>query len=172
MRLLRILPLFFLLLASYGLQAQSYLTAGGLRLGNTWGLTVVQRVLPQVSVEGIIQNDYRQTTNLTVLGRVHNNIISRRWNLYYGGGFHTGINTETGGILGVDGVAGIELSLLRLNLSFDFKPQVDFGENGGFRGHTAFSIRYVLVKGNAIKKWQRKRQKQKRQDNKDKWIRF
>jgi len=133
---------------------------------------VAQRVLPKVSVEGIIQNDYKQTTNLTVLGRVHNNLISRRWNLYYGGGFHTGINTETGGILGVDAVGGIELSLFRLNVSYDFKPQFDFGENGGFRGHTAFSIRYVFVKGNAVKKWQKKRKKRKRQKNKGRWIKF
>lgn len=151
---------------------QTYLTSAGLRLGDSWGLTVNQRVLKKVTVEGIIQNDFKQTTYLHVLGRVHENIISRRLNIYYGGGIHTGLQTGTGGIAGFDAVVGLELTMLRFNISADYKPHITSGEGNGFSSNAAVSVRYVLVKNNAVKKWNRKRKKKKRKRQRQKQRKY
>ena len=39
-------------------QAQSYFTAGGLRVGTDWGLTVQQRIAKRMTVEGIVQSSF------------------------------------------------------------------------------------------------------------------
>ncbi|WNJ20249.1 hypothetical protein [Pontibacter sp. G13] len=160
---MRRLSLFFLFfcLGFGAMYAQGYTTAVGVRLGNSYGLSVVQRVLPQVSVEGLLQSTFDDRTYLHVLAKGHNKVISRKFNIYYGGGAHFGLNRtlETSrGLAGIDGILGIEATFGRLNCSWDFKPQVDWGANGtSFVGNTALSLRYVIVKSNAFKRKKKKK---------------
>ncbi|MCB0835410.1 MAG: hypothetical protein KDE26_01970 [Bacteroidetes bacterium] len=154
--------------------AQTYLTAAGIRVGNGIGLTVNQRILDKVTVEGILQNDYKTKTYLHVLGKVHNNLISRRMNMYYGGGVHIGFQngdqttgSSSTGIAGVDGILGAEFTVGRINISGDFKPHYTSGGNGfGLNG--GVSVRYVIVKDNAIKKIKRNQQKKRKKRQKAK----
>ncbi|MEZ4827629.1 MAG: hypothetical protein R3C61_15305 [Bacteroidia bacterium] len=146
-----------------GVFAQTYLTAAGVRLGNSYGLTVNQRVMNKVTVEGILQNDFNNTTYLHLLARRHKSILARRANVYFGGGPHFGLQSGNGGIAGVDAILGAEMTLAGLNISADFKPHITSGEGNGFGLNTAVSVRYVFVKDNAVDKWKRNQQKKKKQ---------
>ncbi|MDX2285087.1 MAG: hypothetical protein NW241_13055 [Bacteroidia bacterium] len=125
-----------------------YQTSVGARLGNTWGLTVNQRVLPRWTVEGILQNDYQlNTPNLTLLMRRHHPIFFQRINWYYGAGLHAGLDRiETAPIAGLDGIVGIETSIARINASADFKPQLDLAGGVRFTPSVAASVRFIVVK--------------------------
>lgn len=168
--------LFFVLLTVFsasGLFAQTYMTTAGIRLGNSYGLTVNQRVMKKVTVEGILQNDFKSKQNnfnsityLHVLARRHNSILSRRANVYYGAGPHFGFQNGTGGIAGVDAILGAEMTVAGLNISADFKPHLTSGEGNGFGLNTAVSVRYVFVKDNALKKWKKSQEKKKKQRQK------
>ncbi len=155
--------------------AQSYNTALGMRLGTDWGVSVKQRVAKTTSLEAIIQSSLqREETQLTLLGEQHFPLISRRFNVYAGGGLHKGWATRDGtegapaykDPFGISLIAGIEASLGRLNLSYDFKPAVNL--TGGAHtvySQTGVSLRYVIVKRpwlNGDNKDKRKRQRERR----------
>ncbi|MEO1451375.1 MAG: hypothetical protein AAFV07_17720, partial [Bacteroidota bacterium] len=150
------------------LSAQSYTTALGVRLGNSWGITAVQKFLPRITGELLLQNDWRNNSYIHLLGRKHHGLITKRLNFFYGGGVHLGLNSEAGqGLAGIDGVLGLELSFARLNFAYDFKPHLNLGRNVGFVPNTAFSIRYILVKNRPMQKWKKKQQKKRKQRQKD-----
>ncbi|TAE55328.1 MAG: hypothetical protein EAZ89_05720 [Bacteroidetes bacterium] len=136
--------------------AQGYKTTGGVRLGNSWGLTVTQRIATKWTLEGILQNDFVDYSYLHLLARRHHSLISRKFNVYYGGGLHTGIGFERRGIVGLDAIVGAEATLGRLNVSFDFKPQLMTGTGRTFYPNTAVSVRYVLVKARPMDDIKRK----------------
>ena len=165
--------LFILLTSCFSLSAQSYTTTAGMRLGTEWGLTVQQRVAKKTTVEGILQSSLqREEFTVTVLAEQHYPLISRRLNFYAGAGIHKGWSTAQDEVeyqdpFGLSLVTGMEFTLGRLNLSYDFKPAVNIhgGENG-FYSQTAISMRYVLVKGKVFNK--KMKAKKKRQKQKDK----
>lgn len=126
-----------------------------MRLGTDWGLTIQQRVAKKTTIEGLFQSSLqREEVLLTLMGEQHFPILSRRLNIYYGGGLHKGwINENDANDVpykdpfGLTFIGGIELSLGRLNLSYDFKPALNL--NGGqekFYTQTGISLRYVIVK--------------------------
>lgn len=160
----KILIACFCSLFTIGLQAQSYMTAAGLRVGNTVGLTVNQRILKKWSIEGIIQNDLGSYTSLTGLAKRHVAVFSRGANIYFGGGAHTGFG-EQRAFGGIDGIFGIELTIMRVNISLDAKPAIHVGNNNVFDFQTAVSVRYVLWKTSSQ---QRKKWRQKKKDKKKK----
>jgi len=93
-----------LLLFPLFITAQSYDAAIGLRLGTEIGATAQIR-LPLIHknfvAEGIVHKSLnRNEGSLTLLGKQHQNILSRRLNIFYGAGVHVGwtdeINTDTG----------------------------------------------------------------------------
>lgn len=167
-----------------GLQAnaQRYGTALGLRLGNsdinrTVGLSLQQRVLERITVEGILQTDFSRNSTLSVLARKHHPIISKRFNYYYGAGLSFGneesfvknpstkeiIHTYGNATTGVDLIAGIEMTLANAVISLDYKPNINLvGREEFYRGQVGLSVRTVLVKSKEQKKKQRQRQKAKR----------
>ena len=162
-------------LLSAGLAAQSYDLALGLRLGTEIGATAQLR-LPMVHknfvAEGIIhQSLNRDEGSLTVLGKQHQNLLSRRLNIFYGAGVHVGwtdeINTDTGVKYnrpwGIDGIVGAEATFARVNVSYDFKPAINIG-GGQFpvTVQTGISVRYVLSKRHDI--WDKKRERERRRD--------
>lgn len=158
------------------LTAQSYDAAIGLRLGTDWGATAQIR-LPQVHknfvLEGILQSSLtKDEGSLTVLGKQHRPLLSRRLNLFYGAGAHFGWSDEldkdgelVGRPIGVDGVIGVEATFAGFNLAYDFKPAINIGGGASFLDtQTAISVRYVIAKRNGI--WDKKKEKANRRDKK------
>lgn len=145
-----------LFLMSLSAFAQKYNTAIGARLSSEGlGLTVNQRILPKVAIEGIAVSNLQNRTSLTAMVKKHNNLIGRRLNWYVGGGAHTSIEQReyVNNSFGFDGVVGMELTLLRMNLSVDYKPT--FNVAGGvqnFQHYTGVSARFVLFKDKSGRK--------------------
>lgn len=165
----KILLLFgFISVYSFG-YGQSYLTAAGLRLGTDWGLTVQQRLSKRLTVEGILQSSLsREEVMLTGVLQKHVPIITRHFNLYAGAGLHKGwldsSEAEVTDPFGLTLVAGAEITIGRLNLSYDFKPAINLtGGSKTLYSQTAVSLRYVLLKDNFIKKIKRKQKRKQRQ---------
>lgn len=153
--------------------SQSYITAGGVRLGKYMGLTVSQRVLPKLTVEGMYQRNLDGSNQyLTGLVKRHHNLLVKNFNFYYGGGAHIGFtnqNTETtNSFTGVDGIFGVEMSIARFNISLDYKPTINIGQNNWYESQGGISVRYILIKGNSpqAKKRQKARNYRDRQKNK------
>ena len=142
------------------LNAQAYRTAGGLRFatGKTIGLTVQQKVLDKVTVEGIFQASSGGGQNSVILlAEQHQKILMKRLNLYYGVGIHKSWyndnNDNTEGTSsrknpsGLATVAGLELALGRMVVSWDFQPNLNiFGGDQFLQTTTGFSLRYIFVK--------------------------
>ena len=154
--------------------AQSYDSSVGLRIGTDIGATLQIR-LPQVHknfvLEGIVQSSLvRDQGSITFLGKQHQPLLSRRLNLFYGPGIHTGWTRELNddgrrakAPLGIDGVVGAEATFGGFNISYDFKPAINI--RGGDRildAQTAVSIRYVIAKRNTI--WDKKKERRNRRD--------
>ncbi len=134
--------------------AQSYNTAAGIRLGTDWGLTIRQRVYENITGELIVQSSLqRDETALTLMGVVHQPLLVRNLNLYVGGGVHKGWTSEALGTeklkdpFGIDVMAGVEITISKVNLSWDFKPAINIsGGEKTFYSQTGISLRYVLWK--------------------------
>lgn len=170
------------LLNDFQANGQRYGSALGLRLGNsdinrTVGLSLQQRVMERVTIEGILQTDFSRNSTLSVLAQKHHPIISKRFNYYYGAGLSFGneesfvknpstkeiIHTYGNATTGVDLIAGIEMTLANAVISLDYKPNINLvGREEFYRGQVGLSVRTVLVKSKEQKKKQRQRQKAKR----------
>lgn len=146
----------------FNLAGQSYNTAGGIRLGTDWGLTLQQRVGKHATVEGIIQKGFwREEATVTLLGEYHFPLIFRRFNFYTGGGLHKGWTTSSEQLyddpFGITLIGGVEATVGRLNISWDFKPAINL--EGGERkvyAQSGVSLRYVFWKRDGIRDWFKK----------------
>ncbi len=152
--------------------AQSYNTSAGLRIGTDWGLTVQQRVAKKTTVEALLQSSLqREEVLLTVMGEQHFPVLTRRFNIYYGGGLHKGWINESNDQnqpykdpFGLTFIGGLEFSLLRLNISYDFKPAINIiGGEKRFYTQTGISLRYIIVKRNTNIFGKDKKKKSRRQ---------
>ncbi|OOG73728.1 hypothetical protein [Algoriphagus sp. A40] len=161
--------------------AQRYGTALGLRFGNsefnrTVGLTLQQRLVERVTLEGILQSDFSRNTTFSLLAKSHSPIISKRFNYYYGAGVAFGneesfvknpgtkeiIHTYGNSTFGVDMIAGVELTVANAVISLDYKPNINIsGREEFYRGQVGISARTVLVKSKEQKQRQKQRQKAK-----------
>jgi hypothetical protein len=167
--------------------AQRYASAVGLRMGSndisrTIGITGKQRIIDRLTVEGIVQSDFSRNTTAHILLANHRPILSKRFNYYYGAGFSVGreesfvkqretreiINTYGNSTMGVDFVAGIELTVMNAVISLDYKPNVNLaGREQFFRGQIGISARTVLVKSKEQDKKWRKKKRAKRRANRE-----
>ncbi|MEP7196549.1 MAG: hypothetical protein ABI851_08515 [Saprospiraceae bacterium] len=140
-----------LILCSISLSGQKYNTALGIRFGEDFGITLQQRIAKKTSIEGII-NLYPNNKDLgfKVLLENHKSIITRRLNLYLGFGLHSYrlSNEVTSYPGGLSFVLGSEISIGRMNLSWDFLPSINLWNTPNTNLHysTGFSFRYVLIK--------------------------
>lgn len=150
----RILTVFFLV-CPFLFFSQSYDASAGLRIGTEWGLTGKGRVANRTTVEGLLQKSLlnQQQTVLTGLVEFHEPFISKRFNFYKGVGLHKGWIPKKEkykalkNSFGISGVAGIEMTMVRYNISYDIKPALNL--TGGHKivdFQTGFSIRYVVDK--------------------------
>jgi len=169
----KIILFFACLFLFFGTSAQSYMTAGGIRLGTDWGLTVQQRLLKKWTFEGIFQSSLaREETVLTGLAEKHKPLIFKNLNFDAGGGLHKGWSKKNGEVstkspFGLTFIAGAEMTLGSLNFSFDFKPALNLsGGEKRFYTQTAVSIRYVLLKNKVFKDLSKKHRKKKRKKKK------
>ncbi|MDO6440145.1 hypothetical protein Q4534_22145 [Cyclobacterium sp. 1_MG-2023] len=169
---------------SYG---QSYGTSAGLRLGNNdqgrmLGFTVQQRLIKGLTLEGIVQSDFSYNTTLHAILQRHRPLLSKRLNYYYGAGASLGIEesrqkvsenmqiirTYGNKTLGVDFIGGVELTLLGINFSVDYKPNINIvGRQPWYSGQVGISVRSVLVKGKKQNKKKRQKARRKRKSNSD-----
>lgn len=158
--------------------AQGYRLAGGIRLGTEIGLTAKQKVWDNTTIEGIFQSKVKtDEINFTFLYARHYNLIFKRINFYLGLGAHKGWNTSTsetyGDPSGVTGIAGAEITLGKVNISWDYKPAVNiWGGDQLFESQTGLSLRYVFIKKKKKKInwrfWERDPQKQKEREKRKK----
>jgi hypothetical protein len=162
--------------------AQSYGTTAGLRLGNnnhyrTLGVSAKHRLVKGLTAEAILQSDFNVNTTAHLLIARHRPLISRRFNYYYGAGASMGIeesrekiaddmqiiHTYGNPTLGVDLVIGVEFTLLKMNVSLDYKPNVNIvGREPWYQGQVGLSVRHVLVKGSEQNKKRRQKTRKKR----------
>jgi hypothetical protein len=158
-----------LLCANFAL-GQSYNTGVGLRMGTEWGLTMRQRFYKNYAAEMLLQSSLqREETQLTILGLIHKPILTRRLNFYYGAGFHKGwadqLEVSYEDPWGLDFIAGVELTIGRINFSYDYKPAINLsGGEKTFYSQTGVSLRYVIWKRDKYP-WE---QNSKKKRNKDK----
>jgi hypothetical protein len=152
-----ILCYFVCILSPLSIKGQAYGTAIGARFGSGWGLTLQQQVAVHTTVEAILQSNFSgyKDVTLTVLGEQHKNLLSRGFNIYFGGGFYKTWLVERENVIkqptdpwGISPIAGLEITLGKFNLSADFKPQIKLGGDSdakGFDWQSGISIRYVLA---------------------------
>lgn len=178
-KLLIIFSLTFLF--SISLKAQRYGTTLGLRMGNSElsrmaGLSMQQRIADRHTLEAILQSDFSRNTTFSLLGKKHSPVISKRFNYYYGAGIALGneesfvkneqakeiTHTYGNSTLGVDLIAGVELTVANAVISLDYKPNINLsGRTEFYRGQVGISARTVLVKSKEQKRRKKQREKAK-----------
>lgn len=156
--------------------AQSYGNALGVRMGNgddfrSVGVTLQQRILKKTTVEGILQTNFSENTTFHILLEQHQPLVSKRLNYYVGAGISFGNEQynykyspipETRATLGADLIAGIEVTLLKYNISIDYKPNFNItGRESWYQGQVAVSARAVMMSGATYDKNRRQREKEK-----------
>ena len=128
------------------------MTVMGLRMGTDFGITLQQRILPKATLQGIVSSSAATSqTTATILVQSHQPLISRRFNFYVGGGVHNrwieSLGEGPSSKRGITAIAGAEMTLGRLNLSWDYKPVYHLNvERQAFESETAISLRYVFIK--------------------------
>jgi hypothetical protein len=134
---------------------RSYKTALGLKVWDGVGVSFKTFVVPKNAVE-VIGYFYKHGTRITGLYEIHNNIAGApglKW--YIGPGAHIGFydydnnsaNRADRVFAGIDGVLGLDLKINRapLNLSIDWQPSFEFGDDRGFYGGWGgLGIRYTF----------------------------
>lgn len=145
------------------------------------GLTGKQRLMKGITAEAIIQSDFTANSTAHLLLARHRPMISKRFNYYYGGGLSVGleesrrkvpesmqvITTYGNPTMGMDFVLGVEMTLMNVNLSLDYKPNINLnGKEQWYAGQVGISVRPVLVKGKEQKKRKRQKARKKRKAQK------
>lgn len=144
------------------INAQSYKTSLGLRMGLGYGLTVKHMLNQKSGVEGLFYSRWRGF-NFTGLYEVHHSIPELDGLYWYvGGGAHIGVfndryyrgwgtyNTgRTYNVIGIDGIIGLEYVFedIPVNLSLDWKPAINLfgaGDNIFWGDSGALSARYIF----------------------------
>lgn len=171
-----------MLFAYTPVHAQSYFNSLGVRLANgteyrTAGISYQQRLLRDFTLEGIAQTDFSQNTTFHALMEYHRPIVSKRLNYYVGAGLMSGKENSyhksesasyQSTIFGADLVAGIELTLLKFTISFDYKPNFNLvGREKWFQDQVGISVRAVLINGNKRQKRLKAKQKAKAKEIRD-----
>jgi len=143
--------------------SQSYIDAGGIRIGGgEFGVTYKRLLENKWTIEGIATQSFKdRNKDLTVaiLGEKHFPVLSRRLNIYFGGGIQAqflGVKTDptVSNGAGIAGIAGLEFTIDRLNISYDIKPAVYLlGGRSDFDSQVALSLRYVFTKRTFTVDW-------------------
>lgn len=131
-------------------QSSSYKNAIGVKVFDGGGLTFKHFFLGNNAGE-LIGYFWKQGVRITGLYEIHGDITGAnglKW--YIGPGAHVGIyNTKygDGAFFGIDGVLGLDYKFNKapINLSIDWQPSFEFGDNRGFVGNWGgLGIRYTF----------------------------
>ncbi len=157
----KIVYISILLLSASFLHAQSYKTAFGVRVGTEFGFTVQQKVLKRTTIEGILHSSFRREEfQLSVIAERHFPLVSKRLNVYSGVGLHKSWRYDSDSTsvnpAGLTAIIGAEISLGKFNLSYDFKPVINFKGKPVFDAQTGISLRYIIIRDSWIKKMKKK----------------
>ncbi|MBL7776541.1 MAG: hypothetical protein JNK89_11100 [Saprospiraceae bacterium] len=146
--------------------AQSYKTAAGIRVDNGVQLTVQQYLFNNWTAEGILHTAVgSENLGLTLLAEKHQKVLFRSTNLYGGAGVHyywmnepRPTEAETANnVFGLSFIGGAEISLGRINLAIDWKPELHLNgsENVFDWNGASVSVRYIFAKRERrkIKDW-------------------
>ena len=156
---IRFVPAFlFFLLLHTAAHAQRYKTAAGIRIDGGINLTVQQYITNGWTAEGILHTSINSDKfGVTLLGEKHHKILFRGINFYTGAGVHyygiDGSNQEAGAatdqVFGLSAIGGAELSVGRINVAIDWKPELHLtgGQASPFDWNGAsISVRYIIAK--------------------------
>ncbi len=156
MKHIRIFALMIFVAASAPIaQGQSYKTAGGIRIDNGLNLTLKQHIADGWAAEGILHTSIgSRDLGATLLAEKHHRILFRGLNIYYGAGAHYYWQNEplrqdapyAENIYGASFIGGAEVSLGRINVSIDWKPELHLNGGGFDWNGSAISVRYILAK--------------------------
>lgn len=131
-------------------ESSTYETALGVKVFDGGGVSVKHFFKGNQAAEGILYF-WDKGMKLTGLYELHgplSDVEGLKW--YVGAGGHFGFYNDShggGGFVGVDGVIGLDYKLkgAPFNFSFDWNPNVDFGNYNGFNaGAGGLGIRYTF----------------------------
>ena len=148
----------FIALSTMPAYSQRYKTAAGIRIDQGVNLTVQQFIANGWTAEGILHTPIlKDNMGITLLAEKHHKILFRGTNFYTGAGAHyywqENANRDASvvqkNVVGLTGIAGVEVSLGRINLAVDWKPELHlagdqvhpFDWNGA-----SISARYIIEK--------------------------
>lgn len=149
----RVFLLITALVFSSGVFAQEYNRAIGLRIGSSVGASYRQFLEPTRALEAILDLDIIGKENLKIKGsafyQFNFDIGLDGFSLYAGPGASAGlyIGSNSGFLLAIDGIAGVEYKFfnLPLALSFDWNPKVQIITDSGFKPYNfGLTLRYTL----------------------------
>lgn len=141
--------------SSFSAKSQSmgrtYKTALGVKVWNGGGVTFKSFITSQHAIE-VIGYFYKQGSRFTGLYEFHGDIEGAdglKW--YAGPGVHIGFYNKKyvaeGTIIGLDGVLGLDYKINNapINISLDWQPSFEFGDNRGFLGSWGgLGVRYTF----------------------------
>jgi hypothetical protein len=145
---------FWALLFIHSTHAQTYFTTGGIRLGTDYGLSIKQFIMKKTTVEMILSTEDNAKTNLglSFLLDKHQPIVTRNFNLFYGAGlsvnwfYENHEKASQGRKLGVPVQVGLEFTVGKINLSWDYTPILYISTNSNaFDTLKGLSVRYVFI---------------------------
>jgi hypothetical protein len=140
----------------YIANGQAYITSGGIRFGTELGLTIQQKIPGTNTIEGIVTtNKYRW--QVQGLFEHHRRLLGKRLNYYYGIGPHWGDEKAYGKYFGITPVTGVEFTIAKLTISYDYKPSFNIKGGSSFIFHdSGLSVRAVIIRKtrkHPIKDW-------------------
>jgi len=147
---LALLAILFSQAQSKSSSGSTYKTALGVKVWDGGGISFKHFVSNKNALE-FIGYFWNQGTRITGLYEIHMPISDAsglQW--YIGPGAHIGVyNTKygDGAFIGVDGVLGLDYKFKKapLNMSLDWQPSFEFGDNRGFVGSWGgLGIRYTF----------------------------
>jgi hypothetical protein len=130
--------------------SSTYKTALGVKVWDGGGISFKQFVSGNNAIE-LIGYFWSRGTRITGLYEIHNPLGDTgglQW--YIGPGAHVGFyNTKygDGAFIGLDGVLGLDYKFKKapINMSLDWQPSFEFGDNRGFVGSWGgLGIRYTF----------------------------
>lgn len=149
--------------------SQSYNSVAGLRFGNEFGFSFVQRLANHTTVEAVASDGLFSDYKYFSLGlRQHHKLITKRFNIYIGGGYYGKTSSYHKkeeedfkfSNQGVMGLMGFEMTIHRLNISIDYIPRYMLTKTSSepkLSADSAISLRYVFWKRtSATKKFLKK----------------
>jgi hypothetical protein len=130
---------------------RTYKTALGVKVWDGAGISFKTFVAQNNALE-VIGYFWKRNTRITGLYEIHGNIAGAPGLKWYVGpgvhvGFYDGPKDDDNTHAGIDGVLGLDYKINKapINLSLDWQPSFEFGDNRGFVGSWGgLGIRYTF----------------------------